>query len=51
MSVSPIDGFAAGLTTETRDAVYKSTKTTHEKRTKLLFDHFPDANRLREIAG
>jgi L-lactate dehydrogenase complex protein LldF len=51
MSVSPIDGFAAGLTAETRNAVYKSTKTTHEKRTKLLFDHFPDANRLREIAG
>src|SRR5271163_1828493 len=51
MSVSPIDGFAASLTSETRGAVYKSTKTTHEKRTKLLFDHFPNANRLREIAG
>ena len=51
MKNSPIDGFAAGLTQETRDAVYKSTKTTHEKRTKLLFDHFPNANRLRELAG
>ncbi len=51
MSVSPIDGFAANLKQETHDAVYKSTKVTHEKRTKLLFDHFPNANRLREIAG
>ncbi len=51
MKTSPIDGFAAHLKQETHDAVYKSTKTTHEKRTKLLFDHFPDANRLREIAG
>ncbi len=31
--------------------MYKSTKKTHEARTKLLFDHFPDANRLRELAG
>jgi len=51
MSASPIDSFAAHLTQETHNSVYKSTKTTHEKRTKVLFDHFPDANRLREIAG
>jgi L-lactate dehydrogenase complex protein LldF len=47
----PIDQFAAHLQTDKRASVYQSTKTTHEKRTKLLFDQFADPNRLREIAG
>jgi L-lactate dehydrogenase complex protein LldF len=51
MRVQPIDQFAAELKAETRASVYQSTKTTHEKRTQLLFDQCAEPNRLREIAG
>jgi L-lactate dehydrogenase complex protein LldF len=51
MRYQPIDQFAAHLPAEKRASVYQSTKATHEKRTKLLFDQFADPNRLREIAG
>jgi L-lactate dehydrogenase complex protein LldF len=47
----PIDRFAAELPADKRASVYQSTKATHEKRTKILFDQFPDPNRLRELAG
>jgi L-lactate dehydrogenase complex protein LldF len=47
----PIDQFAANLKSDTRASVYQSTKATHEKRTKLLFDQFADPNQLRQIAG
>ncbi|ACB74681.1 LutB/LldF family L-lactate oxidation iron-sulfur protein [Opitutus terrae] len=47
----PIDQFVASLPPEKRAAVYSGTKITHEKRTKLLFDHFADPNRLRQLAG
>ena len=46
-----VDQFARELRAETRRSVYESTKATHEKRVKMLFDHFPDPNRLRELAG
>jgi L-lactate dehydrogenase complex protein LldF len=46
-----IDRFAATLPAETRASVYQSTKATHEKRTRLLFDQFPDPDRLRTLAG
>ncbi|MBA4136041.1 MAG: iron-sulfur cluster-binding protein [Opitutus sp.] len=51
MKPQPIDQFAAQLPPTTRQSVYHSTKGTHEKRTKLLFDHFESPDRLREIAG
>ncbi|MEI6464216.1 MAG: LutB/LldF family L-lactate oxidation iron-sulfur protein [Verrucomicrobiota bacterium] len=51
MRFQPIDQFAAGLPADKRASVYQSTKTTHEKRTKLLFDQFTDPNRLRQLAG
>lgn len=51
MKTSAIDRFAADLNPETQRSVYESTKGTHEKRTKLLWDQFPDPNRLRHIAG
>ncbi|MGH7944530.1 MAG: LutB/LldF family L-lactate oxidation iron-sulfur protein [Opitutaceae bacterium] len=51
MRFQPIDQFAANLKPDKRTAVYQSTKATHEKRTKLLFDQFADPNRLRELAG
>src|SRR5262245_59522347 len=51
MRFQQIDQFAANLKADTRASVYQSTKTTHEKRTKLLFDQFADPNRLRELAG
>src|SRR3954466_5551273 len=51
MRFQPIDQFAAKLPGDKRASVYQSTKATHEKRTKLLFDQFADPNRLREIAG
>ena len=51
MRYQPIDQFASKLRPETRTAVYEGSKKGHEKRTKLLFDEYPDPNRLREIAG
>jgi L-lactate dehydrogenase complex protein LldF len=51
MSRQPIDQFATTLPADKRASVYQSTKATHEKRTKLLFDEFPDPNRLRRLAG
>jgi L-lactate dehydrogenase complex protein LldF len=51
MRTQPIDQFAAGLGAETRTAVYEGSKIGHEKRTKLLFDHYADPNRLRALAG
>jgi L-lactate dehydrogenase complex protein LldF len=47
----PLDVFATTLSADKRASVYQSTKATHEKRTKMLFDQFPDPNRLRHIAG
>ena len=47
----PLDQFAATLPADKRASVYSSTKGTHEKRTKLLLDHFLAPDRLREIAG
>ena len=51
MRYQPIDQYAVGLPSDKRASVYKSTKITHEKRTKLLFDQFADPNRLRQLAG
>ena len=51
MRFQQIDQFAAHLKPDTRASVYHSTKTTHEKRTKMLFDQFPDPNEMRRIAG
>lgn len=51
MRFQPIDQYSSKLSPETRASVYQSTKGTHEKRTKLLFDQFADPNRLRELAG
>jgi L-lactate dehydrogenase complex protein LldF len=51
MRTQPIDQFAAGLDAETRTAVYEGSKIGHEKRTKLLFDHYADPDRLRALAG
>lgn len=51
MPCQPIDQFAAKLPADKRASVYQSTKATHEKRTKLLFDQFADPNRLRQLAG
>lgn len=51
MKFQQIDQFAAELRADTRAAVYDGSKKGHEKRTKLLFDEYPDPNRLRHIAG
>jgi L-lactate dehydrogenase complex protein LldF len=51
MRTQPIDQFAAALGLETRTAVYEGSKIGHEKRTKLLFDHYADPDRLRALAG
>ncbi len=51
MARQRIDAFAARIPADTRAAVYLGTKTTHEKRTLLLADHFADADRLRRWAG
>jgi L-lactate dehydrogenase complex protein LldF len=51
MKLQQIDQYAANLGADTRTAVYDGSKKGHEKRTQVLFDHYPDANRLRELAG
>src|SRR6202522_3004040 len=51
MKLQPIDQVAAGLGAEKRAAVYEGSKAGHEKRTKVLFDHYGDPNRLRALAG
>ena len=51
MRTQPIDQAAARLRPDTHAAIYNGSKTGHEKRTKLLFDHYADPNRLRELAG
>jgi len=51
LRTQPIDQFAAGVGAETRAAVYGGSKIGHEKRTRLLFDHYADPNRLRALAG
>src|SRR3954454_12678632 len=51
MRFQPIDQFATTLPADKRASAYQSTKATHEKRTKLLFDQFAAPNRLRELAG
>jgi len=50
-SLQPLDQFAKNLAPETRAAVYDGSKKGHEKRTHVLFDHYADPNRLRQIAG
>ena len=51
MRFQPLDLFATALPADKRASVYQSTKATHEKRTKLLFEQFADPNRLRQRAG
>jgi L-lactate dehydrogenase complex protein LldF len=51
MAKQLIDQFAAALPADKRASVYQSTKSTHEKRTKMLFDQFAEPNRLRTLAG
>ena len=51
MAKQLIDQFAAALPSDKRTSVYQSTKATHEKRTKMLFDQFAEPNRLRSLAG
>ena len=51
MSRQPIDQYAARLAPETRSAVHRSAKLTHEKRAQVLFDRFADPDELRRLAG
>lgn len=51
MRTQPIDRAAAALPAETRASVYDGSKSGHDKRTKVLFDHYADPDRLRELAG
>jgi L-lactate dehydrogenase complex protein LldF len=51
MRTQPIDQVAAHLGAETRAATYEGSKIGHEKRTRLLFDHYADPDRLRALAG
>lgn len=46
-----IDDFVTHIPADKRESVYQSTKATHEKRTRMLFDQFDDPNRLRDLAG
>ena len=51
MKFQPLDLMAANLRPDKRASVYQSTKATHEKRTRLLYDQFADPDELRRIAG
>lgn len=51
MATQPLDTFTRDLAADTRASVYQSTKGTHEKRTKMLYDQFADPDALRRTAG
>ena len=51
MKTQPIDQFLTRLPAEKQHSVYTSTKSTHEKRTKMLFEQFGDPDGLRRVAG
>ncbi len=51
MARQPIDQFVEGISAEKRASVYLGTKVTHEKRDKLLHDHYADPDALRRLAG
>jgi len=51
MRAQRIDQAAAALSPKTKAAVYEGSKAVHEKRTRLLFDHYGDPDRLRRLAG
>jgi L-lactate dehydrogenase complex protein LldF len=51
MNAQPIDQAAAALPPETKASIYEGSKAGHEKRTKVLFDHYGDPDRLRALAG
>ncbi|HEY0946865.1 MAG TPA: LutB/LldF family L-lactate oxidation iron-sulfur protein [Opitutaceae bacterium] len=51
MALQQIDQYAAHLRSDTRAAVYDGSKKGYEARTRVLFDHYPDPNRLRHLAG
>ena len=51
MKFQQIDEYAARLRPETKAAVHSGSKAGHEKRTKVLFDHYIDPDQLRKIAG
>ncbi|HXN34599.1 MAG TPA: lactate utilization protein B [Opitutaceae bacterium] len=51
MRRQPIDQFAEALPAWTRANVHDGSKAGHEKRTKILFDHYGDPDRLRRLAG
>jgi L-lactate dehydrogenase complex protein LldF len=51
MKFQQIDQFAAHLRRDTRESVYDGSKKGYEARTRVLFDHYENPDRLREIAG
>jgi L-lactate dehydrogenase complex protein LldF len=51
MKYQPLDQFAHKLKPETRAAVYDGSKKGYDARTRVLFDHYEDPNRLRKLAG
>ena len=51
MSSQAIDQYAGHLETGVRDAVRSGSAAGTEKRFQVLFDDFPDADRLRALAG
>src|SRR3954464_8633218 len=51
MGFQPIDQFAAELKATPRAAVYDGSKKGYEARTTVLFDHYAEPDRLRELAG
>jgi len=51
MKFQQIDQFAAKLRADTRASVYDGSKKGYDARTKTLFDHYPDPDRLRHLAG
>ena len=51
MKTQPIDQYLKQLPGERQHSVYTSTKATHEKRTTMLAEQFPDPDGLRRLAG
>ena len=51
MATQRIDQFARLLRRDTKAAVHDASRQGYEKRTQVLLEHFPDAGRLRRLAG
>jgi len=51
LKTQPVDRFATEVPPEKKEAVYRGTKITHEKRAAMLASQFANPEQLRRLAG